>query len=437
MNLPELIQQAGVVGAGGAGFPAHVKAQSSVECVIANAAECEPLLHKDSEVLERHAARILAGLKLMMEATGAAQGVIGIKEKKHGPIAAITSLMDEERLRLCTLGDYYPTGDEYVLVYEATGRLIPPAGLPLAVGCVVNNVETLLNIANAVEGQPVTHKWLTVNGAVRKPVTMVVPVGLSFGEVLKAAGGASVSEFRVFVGGVMMGRVTGDLSEPVTKTTTGLIVLPTDHILVRRMTQTEHAMHRIGRSACDQCTYCTELCPRYLLGYELEPHKVMRSLGFTAAGADLWNRKGLLCCACGLCTLYSCPELLFPKEACDKAKADWTAAGHPRPDFKTPAKPHPLRAGRQAALKPLMARLDLKRFDRPAPFAEMDLSPERVSIPLRQHLGAPAVATVQAGDRVEAGQVIGEIPEGKLGARVHASIAGTVRSVDDAIVIEQ
>ena len=114
-------------------------------------------------------------------------------------------------------------------------------------------------------------------------------------------------------------------------------------VLVTRKTRPIQEMHHIGKSACDQCSYCTEFCPRYLLGYEVMPHKVMRSLGFTTSGADLWNQWSELCCACGLCTLYACPEDLYPKEACDQGKHDQHATRQPH---GATGQPHPNLVGR-------------------------------------------------------------------------------------------
>ena len=146
-------------------------------------------------------------------------------------------------------------------------------------------------------------------------------MGTPFRDLLAMAGGATVADFGVFVSGIMMGTLTFDLDDVVTKTTGGLIVLPRDHYLMTRRTRSQQEMNHIGKSACDQCSYCTEFCPRYLLGYEVMPHKVMRSLGFTLTGGDIWNQWAELCCACGLCTLYACPEDLYPKEACDQGQA--------------------------------------------------------------------------------------------------------------------
>lgn len=436
MDLSKQIRDAGVVGAGGAGFPAHVKAESSVDTVIANGAECEPLLHKDFEIMVHFAPDVIEGMRLLMQSTGARRGIIGIKEKNTEAIASVSAVTGEPKIAVHRLGDFYPSGDEYILVYEATKRLIPPQGIPLNVGVVVNNVETLMNIARAARGIPVTRKWITVAGAVRKPVTFAAPVGMTFAEAIAVAGGAAAEKCGVFVGGVMMGALEFDMQRVVTKTTGGLIVLPAEHALVVRKSQPEKAMRRIGKSACDQCSYCTELCPRYVLGYDVQPHKVMRSLGFTLAGEAQWNKYAALCCACGLCTWYSCPESLFPKEACDRSRSDMKAQGE-KWTGKTDIVPHAMYEGRRTPVKQLVKRLGLAAFDRHAEFRLEIPAPRRVSLPLSQHVGAPAVALVKAGQRVSAGECVAGIREGALGARIHASIDGVVRSVNGSIVIEQ
>lgn len=436
MNIEERIRDAGVVGAGGAGFPAHVKAGSRVEYVIANGAECEPLLHKDFELMVHHPERVVDGVRLLMRATGARHGILGVKEKNAQAVEALSAAIGEgDEIRLHTLGDFYPSGDEYILVYEATGRLIPAQGLPLDVGIVVNNVETLYNISAAAEGAPVVEKFITVSGAVNNPLTFVAPLGLSYADAIEVAGGASVGEFAVFVSGIMMGRLEFNLDLPITKTCAGLIVLPTDHTQVVRKSKPLEAMHRIGKSACDQCSYCTELCPRYTLGYDVQPHKVMRSLSFTATGEDIWNQFAQLCCACGLCTLYACPEYLFPKEACDKAKADLREKGI-KWEGRREVEPHPMYEYRRTPLKQLVQRLGVVEYDVPTPFERVELSPRRVTLPLSQHIGAPAEPVVNVGQSVARGDVIGEMPAGKLGARLHASIEGVVTEVGESIVIE-
>lgn len=416
-----------MVGAGGAGFPTYVKAKSQVEFVVANGAECEPLIHKDAELMKHFPGEIVAGMRLMMEATGARQGKFGIKSKNAAAIEAVRSCLNGS-IEIVELGDFYPSGDEYELVYTATGRLIPPAGIPLQVGCVVNNVETLYNVHFASQKVPVTRKFVSVAGAVKEPKSFWIPIGTSFRDLIAIAGGASVSEFAFFVSGIMMGTLSFDPDDVVTKTTAGLIVLPRDHYLVSRRERPPEQMHRIGKSACDQCSYCTEFCPRYLLGYEVMPHKVMRTLGFTATGKELFNQMAELCCACGLCTLYACPEDLYPKEACDRSKADLREAGI-RFVQQKPVVVHPMKEYRRVPLTQLRKRLKIDDLERETPFEEVDFRPASVRIKLKQHAGKPARPAVNEGARVRKGRVIGRVEEADLGANIHASIDGAVRSV--------
>ena len=426
--LSEKIFSAGVVGAGGAGFPAYIKANSKVEFVLANGAECEPLIHKDYELMVHFAAEIMRGMELMLESTSAKKGFFGIKEKNVTAIEAVKKEIKNSPIELTELGDFYPAGDEFELVYAATKRLIPPAGLPLNVGCVVNNVESLYNISKANEGIPVTEKFVCIAGAVKKPSTFFAPIGSTFRELIKHAGGTTINDFALYAGGVMMGKLTFDLNDVVTKTTAGLIVLPKDHYLIKRKNQPEENWHRIGKSACDQCSYCTEFCPRYLLGYDVQPHKVMRSLQFTKTGTDVWNQMAELCCACGLCTLYSCPEDLFPKEACDNSKKEMRLQGTKFIQTK-PVKVHPMKDGRHVPLKQLMQKLNLKQYDVHTPFNPQKLETENVKILLKQHAGEKAEPVVSIGDAVKKDQLIAKIPEGKLGANIHASITGMVTHV--------
>ena len=436
MNIIDKIRESGVIGAGGAGFPTHVKAASKVDCVIANGAECEPLIHKDYELMVHYPEEVIRGVEYMMQSTGATEGIVGVKEKN---IAAIEAIQKHLRpgMRIHLLGDFYPSGDEFILVYESTKRLIPPQGYPLNVGIVVNNVETFYNIARAMDGTPVTEKFISVSGAVKKPFTGIVPVGATFRDLIALAGGTTVVDFGIFVSGIMMGKLEFDLDQPITKTCAGLIVLPLEHTLVTRKSLPEKAMHSIGKSACDQCSYCTELCPRYILGYDIQPHKVMRSLGFTKTGTDYWNQYASLCCSCGLCTLYACPESLFPKEACDQSKRVMKEEGI-KWSGKMDITPHPMYEGRRTPLKMLVKRLGVTEYDHHAPFVDRIATDVRsVILPLQQHVGKKADSLVVSGDRVKRGQAIADVGENQMGARIHASIDGIVSVETDQILIKR
>ncbi len=436
-QIVEKVREAGVVGAGGAGFPAHVKYDTQAEIVLANGAECEPLLYKDKELMRRHADEVAKGMAYAADAVGASRQILGVKAKVHDVIGQFRRIFGSDGREIFEMGDYYPAGDEYVLVYEATGRLIPYGCYPYNIGCVVSNVETLLNVALAQLGVPVTEKWVTVAGAVENPVTLKVPIGISISEVLDRAGGVTVDgDYSLIDGGAMMGRLLTDLSQPVTKTSGGWIVLSNEHNLIRRRNQTTSEMKKIGQSACDQCTLCTEFCPRYLLGYEIMPHKVMRSLGFAGEKDEFWGKFAVNCCECNLCSLFSCPEDLDPKQACVRSKTNIRLKNLPYTPPDRPLAAHPMQAHRKVSISRLTRRLGLMPYDYKAPLADETFEPERVIIPLSQHFGAPAEPQVNVGDHVALGQKIGVIPEGAIGANVHASISGKVTAVDQNVTIE-
>lgn len=434
MTLVDRVRQAGVVGAGGGGFPTHVKLSGKADTVIANGAECEPLLHKDAAVMEHHAAELVRGMELAMEAVRAQKGVIAVKAKNRHALESVEAACAGTGVAVHRLGDYYPAGDEYDLVFSVTGRLIPPAGIPLQVGVVVCNVETLVNVKEAADGIPVTTKTLTLAGAVRTPMTMTVPIGTTYREAIAAAGGLTTTDPVLCIGGLMMGETTADLDTPITKTATGAVILPRSHHIMQRKLTPPKSQAGIGKSACDQCRYCTEYCPRYLLGYAVEPHQVMRTLAFTATGKDVFNSWAALCCSCGLCTLYACPEELFPKEACDDAKAEMRRLGQ-RWTGPVTVKPHPMHDGRRVPIKSLIRKMHIQEYDLPAPYQPATVRPARLFLPLKQGAGVPNQPLVRVGDRVKAGQPLGSIPSSELGSVIHAPLEGRVAELTKTALI--
>jgi Na+-translocating ferredoxin:NAD+ oxidoreductase RnfC subunit len=269
---------------------------------------------------------------------------------------------------------------------------------------------------------------------VKSPVTLRVPIGTTYRDVLDATGGLTTNDPVLVIGGLMMGQTTDDLDLPITKTATGVVILPRDHHVMERKLKPAKAQAKIGKSACDQCRYCTEYCPRFLLGYQVEPHAVMRSLAFTATGADYWNQFAALCCSCGLCTLYACPEELYPKEACDDSRAEmrrqqmkWTGPME--------VKPHGMRDGRHVPIKTLTRKLHVQQYDLPAPLYSGKIEPNRLMLPLKQSAGTACLSKVKAGDRVSAGQIIGEPAPNLMGAILHAPLAGKITSVNEQQII--
>ncbi len=436
MSLAEAVKAAGVVGAGGAGFPTHVKVASRVDTLIANGAECEPILATDQWVMARHAGEISEALREVAQVVGARRVVLAVKHKYQEVIRRFRPFLDHDpRIALFELGDFYPSGDEQVLVNEVTGRVVPEGGLPLDVGVVVQNVSTLLNVHRAMAGTPVIRKHVTVAGEVRRPGVYVVPVGTSAADVLAAAGGATLPDFRVVDGGPMMGFLLPDTDRPVTKTTSGYLVLPPDHPVVQRRLPSPKAEHRLAMAVCCGCRMCTDLCPRYLLGHRIEPHKAMRAVQSRTEDSAHVLAMGYLCSLCGVCEAYACPMGLSPRRVFESFKVRLGAEKVPNPYRARPAEAREARAWSRVPKARLTERLQLARYVLP-PVGEPLPVPEpwEVRIPLRQHIGAPARPVVRSGDRVAAGDCIAEVPEGALGARVHASISGVVAGVDDRSV---
>ncbi|WLI78958.1 SLBB domain-containing protein [Kosakonia sp. H02] len=433
---PEIIRQrvrdAGVVGAGGAGFPTYVKLQAQVEIFLINAAECEPMLKVDQQLMPQQAARLVRGVLYGMQATGAREGIIALKEKYHAAIAALMPLLPPE-IRLHILPDVYPAGDEVITIWLATGRRVPPAALPVSVGVVVNNVQTVLNIARAVEQQyPVTRRTLTVNGAVRHPLTVTVPLGMRLRDVLALAGGATIDDPGFINGGPMMGALLPSLDAPVTKTTGGLLVLPKSHPLIQRRMQDDRTVLAIARTVCEQCRLCTDLCPRHLIGHELSPHLLVRAVNYKEVATPQTVLSALTCSECNVCESVACPVGISPMRVNRLLKNELRQHGA---RYQGPLREADAMARyRLIPVKRLISKLALNDWYQEAPLTQLTVEPLQVCLPLRQHIGVPAVPCVQQGTAVTRGQCIASIPDGALGAPVHASIDGTVSAVTEQTI---
>ncbi len=431
--LVEKICAAGVVGGGGAGFPAHVKINAKADTVLVNGASCEPLLCSDIYLMETRGQEMIQGLGLIMDTVGAKRAMIGIKAKHEKAQALIRGFLKKQDLTcgrdisVFSMDDFYPGGDEHVLVNEATGRIVPQGGIPLEVGVVVSNCESVFNMARAMEDRPVTHRTLNVAGEVVRPIVARVPVGTPVSQVLEMAGGLKMSDCRVIDGGPMMGRVLDDPNRAyVTKTTSGIIALPRDHnVILGKITDVEKLMG-LTSLACCQCSLCTDLCPRYQLGHNLHPHLIMRSLALP--GDHPVKHQALLCSECGICEKWACPMQISPREVNRALKKELSI----RPNEVGGGKlaRHPYTQYRRVPVKRLLAKLDLLDYDiRPTP-VETQIMPDEVGLYLNRHIGAPSVPVVSVGDQVAFGQVVAKIPDNALGANIHASMAGRVVAID-------
>lgn len=430
----EKIKQAGVVGAGGAGFPTHVKIKCEAEYVIVNCAECEPLIKSDKYLIEQHTEELVEGLLAVLEVTDAQKGVFAIKHKNKLAVEKLQKAVEgKEKLSVHLLENYYPAGDEQQIIYEVTGRTIPVGQIPIKAGCVVVNAQTAYHISQAVKGIPVIKRNVTITGEVASPITLEAPIGTPVPYLIDLAGGALISDYVVVIGGPLMGRVAEDAEkEFVTKTTNGIIVMPKDHELITKKTDDLNHQYKIAKAACCQCNYCTLICPRSNLGLGVQPHKVMQAL--TIGNADLLvdGSAVLGCCNCGLCTYVGCNMGLTPSRFISEMRTQLLAK-----KVKSTQEPKPVNLFRNESKVPskrVIQRMGLTKYDQDVPFADSFEAPGAVRIMMRQHIGAPCQPVVGKGDIVTEGQCVGRVPDGALGALVHASVSGQVVDVCEEYV---
>lgn len=446
VDIVSAVRDAGVVGMGGAGFPVHVKLGNEVDTIIANGAECEPIIECDKYLMKTAADRIVRGMELAMEQVKASRGVIAIKRKNEAAVDALerASSVNPE-ISVFPLGNYYPAGDELVLIRHVTGRMVKPGELPFNVGVTVSNVATLASVADAVEGRPVTSRMVTVAGEVARPVTLDVPVGTSMRELIAHAGGTTVPAYEVVAGGPIMGDIVAE-DDPITKTIGGVIILPADHDMIRIKRQ-EPRVTRLKAKMCCTCQECTILCPRNALGHPISPAKIMSYAWQLDAILDKIKSGNLdpfiermvfesyLCCQCGLCEQFACIFQLSPNKVYALVKQAIQEAGLKYDFTKMPTHDAAMFDYRHLSALTLARKLGLERYIVPTEFEHAQYAPRTVTIPLRQHIGAQSVPVVKQGETVRAGDLIADIPEGALGARVHASIDGTVAAVTDTHIV--
>ncbi len=435
-KLSEIMRTAGVVGAGGAGFPAYAKLNMAADTVILNCAECEPLLKLHRQLLATHTVEILETLTEIANTLEADSVVVAVKKAYAEAVEAVKEHMGAfPKVRISYLPEVYPAGDEIVAVYETTGRVVNPGALPITVGCVVYNVETVYNIYRAwKENAPVTHKYVTVAGEVQNPCTLRVPLGMSYGELVKLAGGYTHQDTVIIAGGPMTGRLSSP-SDVVTKTSNAILVLPKNaYVVQKRLTPIKINAKR-AMAACCQCHMCTDLCPRFLLGHPIEPHKIMHAVASGIANDAAAFLGTFSCSSCGLCELYACGQDLNPRTLIADIKEKLRQSGITPPKGAEAAPVETTRAFRQIPMKHLTSRIGLAKYDLPAPLVEVEIPVKSVKIPLAQSIGAPAVAAVEVGQKVLAGDVLGRYSEEKLGVPVHTPISGTVTDVTDRYVI--
>lgn len=290
-----LVREAGVVGMGGAGFPTHVKLSpkepDKIEYVIANCAECEPYLTSDYRRMLEEPEKLVDGLKVMLRLFDNAKGVLAVEDNKPDCIAVLKKLVaNEPDISVKVLKTKYPQGAERQLIYAVTGRAINSSMLPADAGCIVDNVDTVVAINQAVrEGKPLMHRIVTVTGdAVADPRNFIVRIGTNYHELIEEAGGFKTEPAKIVSGGPMMGFALFGLDVPTTKTSSALLCMTKDEV-------SEYLP-----SACINCGRCVEVCPGRVM-----PSKLADYAEHGNEEAFLAHH-GMECCECGCCS-YICP----------------------------------------------------------------------------------------------------------------------------------
>jgi electron transport complex protein RnfC len=290
------VQDAGVVGLGGAGFPTHVKlappSDLKVELIILNGAECEPYLTTDHRIMVEYPERVHFGLRVMMHALGVHRAVIGVERNKPDAIEALRRTTPTDlAIEILPLTVKYPQGAEKMLIHAVTGREVPSGKLPVNLGVVVQNVGSAASIAEVFEtGLPLVERVVTVSGrGVRKPANLIVPVGTRLGTLIDACGGLTDDAAEIVFGGPMMGVPQSSLDVPIVKGTTGVIVLTQADVRAERT------------YPCIHCGQCLEACPVYL-----NPQR-LGELARAGRYEEMEPLHVMDCMLCGSCA-YVCPS---------------------------------------------------------------------------------------------------------------------------------
>lgn len=289
------IKEAGIVGMGGATFPTHVKLapppDKKIEFIVVNAAECEPYLTCDHRMMLEKTNEIVEGLKIVLKLFPSAKGYIGIEDNKMNAIKVMQEAVKNiPNIEVATVKTKYPQGAEKQLIYAITKREVPSGGLPADAGCIVQNVDTIYEIYNAVvNGKPLTSRVVTVTGdAIKEPKNIRFKIGTSVRELVDFAGGFSEEPLKVISGGPMMGMAMYSLDVPSAKGTSGVLCL------TKKVAEIE------DESNCINCGKCVHVCPMNLMPTKIATAAALNNL-------DMFNEfSGRDCIECGCCS-FVCP----------------------------------------------------------------------------------------------------------------------------------
>lgn len=294
-EIRDIVKEAGIVGLGGAGFPTHVKLapkdESKIEYILVNGAECEPYLTSDYRLMMEEPEKLVGGLKVILQLFDNAKGVIGIENNKPEAIKKLQELVkDEARIEVCPLQTKYPQGGERSLIYAVTGRKVNSSMLPADAGCIVDNVDTVISVYNAVcKTTPLMRRVVTVTGdAITNPQNFQVKIGTNMQELIEAAGGFKTEPEKLIAGGPMMGMALFGTDIPITKTNSALLCMSKDEVAAN------------AETPCIRCGKCVSVCPSHIV-----PVKMMKAA--LKGDCEAFEKVGgMECMECGSCT-FICP----------------------------------------------------------------------------------------------------------------------------------
>lgn len=431
-ELKQIATNAGIIGAGGAGFPLAFKLRDDgVDTLIINGAECEPLIYSDFYLLKKYLDDIVRGAQIIMQATNIKSCFLSIKEHTARRLRLSQGQSLGEGIVVHELPNVYPVGDEIILIYETTGRVVQPGCLPFTAGVIVSNVETVYNVKRAAEGKPVTSKWVTIAGKVGRRLFVEAPVGMNVGELFAHYGIEVPEGCAVLDGGPAMGKLIDPSASFIRKTTKALLVLPEDiPAVISKTASVAHILKRAS-SVCCQCNMCSDLCTRALVGYPISPSRTVRAVAAFAVDNPQDYLSAQLCSGCGVCELMACCQGISPVTLMTEIKKTLSANRIRYAHTGEPAAVPPEREYRMVPSERFQSRIGVLPFDQiPEDVGELDSAPSRLVLHLSQHIGKPAEPVVQPGDRVKKGDMVAKAAEGAPSAAIHASWDGIVESVD-------
>ena len=436
MNLKELMRSLGLVGAGGAGFPSFAKIAEGANTLLINGSECEPLLYTDFIILREELETVLLGINAVLDGANIPRAVLAVKKHTADALGFTDGESLGGKITVKALPDVYPIGDEIGLIYQALGRVVRPGNLPISQGVIVYNVETMFNLGRGVKyGEGVIEKWLTVGGAIGFSSVIRVPVGVRVCDLFKKLGITVKDGFTVLDGGPSMGKIINYHTAVVTKTTKALLVLPDTTPAVQMKKMNPALATARAETACCGCSRCTDMCPRHLLGYPLEPHKMVRTAMGAIKASPVMVLNASLCCGCGICESLACSQGISPKAVINNYKVI-LAENKLKYIAQSDVEVKTERSYRMVSAARWASTLGVKKFDMPPTYGGKIQDFTRVCIPLRPNIGTASIPKITDGQTVKRGELIAAAASG-LSIDLHASIDGKAYVTGEKIIIDK